>query len=249
MIIDVHCHLGYDFSFDEVMPLDKIIEKMKKHDVIQIVQPGTTHDIYNGKEQHDEIYKLCKSYPDKIFGMAAPNPHLEDKEYNSEISRCVEDLGFVAIKLQTYATATHPNSISGRKVFTAAQKYKIPVMVHTGAGMPFAAPINIVPVAKDFPEVKIIMAHCGSILLADEAATAFSLYPNIYGDISWTPGYLLLNWIRTYGKRFMFASDQPDNFNTELTKIKTYGFTNKEQKSIFETTALEIFNLKEKVYK
>ena len=249
MIIDVHCHLGYDFSFDEVMPLDKIIEKMKKHDVIQIVQPGTTNDVCGAREQHDEIYKLCKSYPDKILGMAAPNPHLEDKEYHDEISRCVEELGFVAIKLQTYATATHPNSICGRKVFAAAQKYKIPVMVHTGAGMPFAAPINLIPVAKDFPEVKIIMAHCGAILLADEAATSFSLCPNIYGDTSWTPGYLLLNWIRAYGKRIMFASDLPDNFKTELSKIKTYGFTDEEQESILKTTAFEVFSLKGKINK
>lgn len=71
MIIDVHTHVGYDYSFDEVMPVEKIIAKMKKYDVLQIVQPGTTHYIAGAREQHDEIYKLVKSYPGKILGMAA----------------------------------------------------------------------------------------------------------------------------------------------------------------------------------
>jgi len=249
MIIDIHAHLGWDFTFEELFAKELLIDKMNKNDVIQIVQPGTTHDIERARSQHNEIAKLSKSFPGKFFGMAAPNPHTEDKKYEDEITRCVEDLEFIAIKLHTYATGVHPNSKCGRKVFNIAQRYRIPVMVHTGSGVPFAAPINLVPVAKDYPNVKIIMAHCGSMILADEAATALSLCPNIYGDTSWTAGYLLLNWVRAYGPKIMFASDLADNFETELAKIKTYGFTTDEQKSIFETTALNVFNLKAKLNK
>jgi hypothetical protein len=60
MILDVHCHAGYDYSFDDVFPFDKIISKIEKYDVLQIVQPGTTHNINRAREQHDEVYKLCK---------------------------------------------------------------------------------------------------------------------------------------------------------------------------------------------
>jgi len=243
MIIDVHCHAGYDYSFDEIYPFDKIIYKMEKHDVVQIVQPGTTHNINRAREQHDEVYKLCKKYQGRILGMAAPNPHFEDKEYQDEIARCIEELGFVGIKLQTFATATHPNSEAGRRVFTAAQKYNIPVLVHTGNGLPFASPINLVTVAGDFPDVKIIISHTGAIVLADEVPFALSACPNIFADTSWAPGYLLLNWVRKYGNRFMFASDLADNFETELTKVKTYGFTEVEQQSILEDTAKSVFNI------
>jgi predicted TIM-barrel fold metal-dependent hydrolase len=243
MIIDVHTHVGYDFSFDEVMPVEKIIAKIEKYDVLQIVQPGTTHNIAGARDQHDEIYKLSRKYPGKILGMAAPNPHSEEKQYNDEISRCVEDLGFVGIKMQTFAAAVHPNSEAGRRVFLAAQKHKVPILVHTGTGMPFASPINLVKVAGDFPDVKIIISHGGAIILADEVATAFSLCPNIFADTSWTPGYILLNWIKAYGKKLMFASDLPDNFETEYAKVTTYGFTEDEQKSILEDTAKEVFNI------
>ncbi len=243
MIIDVHCHAGYDYSFDEIYPFDKIISKMDKHDVIQIVQPGTTHNLKRAREQHDAVYDLCREYPGKIFGMAAPNPHLEEDEYRDEIARCIKELGFNSIKLQTLATASHPNLEAGRRVFAAARKYKIPVLVHTGNGLPFASPVNLIDVARDFSDVNIIMSHTGAILLADEVTVALSTCPNLYADTSWAPGYLLVNWVRKFPDRLMFASDLADNFDTELTKVMTYGFTDEEQQSILEGTARKVFDI------
>jgi len=80
-------------------------------------------------------------------------------------------------------------------------------------------------------------------VLADEVPFALESCPNIYADTSWAPGYLLLSWVRKYPSRLMFASDLADNFETELTKVKTYGFTEQEQQSILEDTAKNVFNL------
>jgi predicted TIM-barrel fold metal-dependent hydrolase len=244
MIVDVHCHAGYDYSFDDVYPPEKIMQKAEKYkDLIQIVQPGTTHSLEKAQKQHDEVYELAKSYPGKIIGMAAPNPHFEDGEYFGEIERCVKDLKFNSIKLQTFATATNPDSEAGRRVFRAAQKFKIPVLIHTGNGLPFASPIKILNVAKEFPDVSIIMSHTGAIVLADEVPVVLSQCKNVYGDTSWAPGYLLMDWVKRFPNRFMFASDLADNFETELTKVKTYGFSPEEQRSILQDTALEVFKI------
>jgi uncharacterized protein len=244
MIIDVHTHMGWDFTFEKEFRRELLIDKMDNHGVdLQIVQPGTTHDAENAKLQHDNIAKLCKEYPGRFLGMANPNPHLGGLAYEDEIARCVEELGFVAIKLHTLATAVRPDSMAGRKVFEAARKHGIPVMVHTGTGLPFAAPVNLIPVAKEYPDVDIIMAHLGTMLLADEANTALAAYSNIYGDTSWTAGHYLLNWTRAYGPRLMFASDLGENLETELAKIRTYSFTETERRSILETTALKVFKL------
>lgn len=245
MIIDVHTHLGWDFTFEEDFRLDSLLYKMHDYQVdIQIVQPGVTHNLSGAIQQHDAIAKLCRSYSGHFFGMANPNPHLEGTAYEDEIRRCVEELGFVAVKLHPYACAVHPNSKAGRKVFDIARKCGIPVMVHTGSGMPFASPVNLIDVAKEYSDVKIIMAHCGMSLLVDEASEAFSSCPNIYGDTSWTKGYLIRRWVRKYGPRLMLASDHAENIGTEIAKIRTYGFTEAEQVSIFETTAVEVFKLK-----
>jgi predicted TIM-barrel fold metal-dependent hydrolase len=242
MIIDVHCHMGWDFSFDEEFKKESLIKKLELVD-IQIVQPGTTHNIEDARRQHDDIAALCREYPGRFYGMAAPNPHLPAGQYEDEIARCVKELKFIAIKMHTYAAAVHPNGKAGRRAFETALKHGIPVMVHTGSGMPFASPINLINPAKAFPEVKIIMAHLGTMLLADEVDFAFEQCANIYGDTSWTAGYLLRRYIRGFGDRLMLASDLADNLQTEIAKIGSIDLTADEQDAVMFGTAKKVFKI------
>ena len=91
--------------------------------------------------------------------MANPSPHLRRQQYNDEVSCCVPELGFVAIKLNALAHGVNPDTESGRKAFNAARKHRIPLMVHTGSGVPFAGPVNLIGLAKEYADVKIVMAH------------------------------------------------------------------------------------------
>ena len=246
MIIDVHSHLGWDYTFDENFTREDLISKLDNSNAdIQIVQPGTCHDISQVKIEHDNISKLCKDFPGQFFGMANPNPHLDSRTYIDEISRCIEELGFIAIKIHPLASGINPSSRSGRKVFDAARKYMVPVMVHTGSGIPFAGPVNIIKLAKEYSDLKIIMAHCGQIILANEAETVFNLCPNVYGDTSWTPGFIIRKWISKHGNRIMLGSDHADNLMTELTKISTAGLTDDEREFILSKTAMDVFKLEE----
>ncbi|MFW6139086.1 MAG: amidohydrolase family protein [Spirochaetota bacterium] len=246
MIIDVHVHLGWDYTFDEEFKKEELIEKLEKTEVeIQIVQPGSCHTIEQAREEHDDIASLCKEYPGHFFGMANPSPHLPKNVYDDEIARCVEDLWFVAIKLHPLAFGVNPDSVSGRKAFEAARKHHLPIMVHTGSGIPFAGPVNLLSLAEEYPEVPIIMAHCGQIILANEAAVMFKLCKNVYGDTSWSPGFILRDWIRSFPNRIMLGSDHADNTQTEIAKIKTAHLTQKEQRAVFQATAMDVFKLKE----
>ena len=87
------------------------------------------------------------------------------------------------------------------------------------------------------------MAHCGQIIFANEAEAALVACPNVYGDTSWSPGFILKNWCRAYGPRFMLGSDHADNTGTELAKIRTVGLTTEEQEAFLGRTALSVFNL------
>lgn len=245
MIIDIHTHLGWDYTFDEDFSKKDLIDKLNYSGAdIQIVQPGTCHDLEDVKIQHNNIEKLCKEFPGHFFGMANPSPHLDSEKYSNEICRCIEELGFIAIKLNPLASGVIPGSKAGGKAFNAARKYSVPIMVHTGTGVPFSGPVNIIEIAKEYFDVKIILAHCGQIIFANEAEAVFNLCPNVYGDTSWTPGFVLKNWIKKYGHRFMLGSDHADNLMTELTKIRTVGFTKEEEKSILEEISLDVFNIR-----
>lgn len=247
MIIDVHVHLGWDYTFDEGFTREELVEKRETYNVdIQIVQPGSCHDIDSVRGQHDAIAGLCREYPGSFYGMANPSPHLEPSLYEEEIRRCVEGLGFIAIKLHPMAFGVNPGSKSGRRAFDAARTCGIPVMVHTGAGIPFAGPINLLQLAREYSDVSIIMAHCGQIIFSNEAAAVFNECPNVYGDTSWSPGFILRSWMRNYGPRLMLGSDHADNTGTEIAKVRTTGFTEDEQASIFHGTAMEVFKLTDK---
>ena len=244
MIVDVHVHLGFDYTFNENFTKDEIEKKIDNHGIdVQIVQPGTCHDLETVKQQHNDIASLCEEYPGKFYGMANPSPHLPKEQYDDEIVRCMEELGIVAIKLHPFAHGVNPGSPSGRKAFEAARRHGVPLMVHTGAGAPFAGPVNLIALAKEYSDVKIIMAHCGMILYANEAAAVFDACENVYGDTSWSPGFFIKNWVRVYGHRIMLGTDHADNTGTELAKIRTVGLTLEEQELVMGRTAEKVFNL------
>ena len=62
---------------------------------VQIVQPGTCHDLETVRGQHDAIAGLCGEYPGRFIGMANPSPHLLPDAYAGEVVRCVRELGFL----------------------------------------------------------------------------------------------------------------------------------------------------------
>ena len=243
MIIDVHAHLGWDCVFDEDFTLEELLFKHKELNIDKsILQPGTCHDIETVIEQHDAISNACKQYPGQFYGMANPNPHLKENIYIDEIRRCIEKLGFVGIKLHPFAHAANPGSKDAQKVYKIAEEFDVPVMIHTGAGIPFSNPVNLINVAKLYPNVKFIMAHCGMMVLANEVLGVLQQCSNVYADITWTAGFNIRHWSESVGThRFMYGSDHADNAGTELAKVRTSGLTTEQQEWILHKTASSLF--------
>ncbi|MDG0812892.1 amidohydrolase family protein [Cohnella rhizosphaerae] len=249
MIIDVHAHLGTDRVFDEAFTEREQWDKIEKFGIdFTILQPALVHTIEEVRAQHDVIATLARSHPDRFAGMANPNPHLPDDVYASEVRRCIEKLGFVGIKLHTSAHAVNPTSRDGRKVFEWGRRLGVPVMVHTGAGIPFANPSHLIPVAQSYPDVNIVIAHCGMMVLAGETHIAMQACPNLYADITWTGGFLIRHWVRELGaERFMFGTDHADNCGTELAKVRTSDLTAEEQEWLLYRSALRVYGLQDRI--
>jgi len=245
MIIDTHTHLGYDYVYEEDFSLKDLLTNMEKNKVdISIVQPGTVLDLRTVISQHNAIADLSKDMHGKIFGMANPNPHLQRTIYHKELNRCVNDLGFVGVKLNPPAHAANPNQSIGRKVFETAMDLGVPVMVHTGSGIPWSLPSALIPVARDFPDLKIILAHSGGSMFASEAALTAQLCPNIYLEASWMPGFIVYRFCKTLGAdRIMFGSDHGDNVATEVTKFRNMGLTDEELEWCLGKTAAKVFKI------
>jgi len=245
MIIDAHTHLGYDYVYEEDLTLEPLLSNMEKNMIdVSIVQPGTVLDLDTVVKEHNEIAALAEDMRGRIYGMANPNPHLPTDLYRKELERCVNTLGFVGVKLHPQAHAVNPSSSMGIKVFQAAQDLGIPVMVHTGEGIPWTLPSTLIPIAKEFPNLKVIMAHCGTGMFAVEAALAAQLCPNIYLEPSWLPNFAIRDLCKNIGAdRVMFGSDMPENVAPELAKFRSIGLTDEELEWCLCNTASKVFKI------
>jgi predicted TIM-barrel fold metal-dependent hydrolase len=245
LIIDSHAHLGFDEIFDEDFSAAELLRSQEQNDIsISLVQPATVHDLATVKLYHDAIAQLCRQYPGRFYGIANPNPHLPGDGHAQEVRRCVEQLGFVGIKLHPLAHAVNPGGRHGRRVFESAEELNVPVMVHTGTGLPWAAPALLAPLAELHPRVKIVLAHAGGMICAAEAGQLAARYPNVFLEVSWSGGLLVRQWVRQLGaQRIMFGSDHADNAVAELAKLRSLGLKEGELAWVLGGSAAAVFRI------
>ena len=244
MTIDAHAHLGYDRVFDVDFAEEALHASQKENGIdTTIVQPAAVHDLAGVQQQHDAIADLCSRHPGRFYGVANPNPHLPDDQYETEVARCLEELGFVGIKLHPFAHAVNPGGRDGRRVFEAAAHWAVPLMVHTGTGLPWSAPALLRPLATEFSALTIVVAHGGGMLAAEAALLAADC-PNVYLECSWTGGHHVLAWTQRLGAdRLLFGADHAENAATELAKLRTCGVRDQELEMILGGTAAAVYDL------
>ena len=245
MIVDAHAHLGYDEIYDHDFTEAALVEGQARDGIdMTLVQPATVHDEGSARRYHDAIADLAARYPGRFRGIANPNPHLPGDAYERELRRCRDDLGFVGLKLHPAAHAVNPIGRHGRRAFALAEDLGWPVIVHTGAGIPWAAPALLEAISAAQPSLKIVVAHAGAMILAAEAFALAQRHPNVYLECSWTAGFLVHTWAHALGaQRLLFGSDHAENAPTELTKFRTAGLTDEELHWCLGNTAATVFGL------
>jgi hypothetical protein len=245
MIVDAHAHLGLDEVFDEDFTEAALVDGQKANGIdASLVQPGTCHDLAGVQRQHDAIADAAARHPGRLFGIANPNPHLADAEYEAEVRRCVERLHFVGLKIHPFGHAVNPLGRHGRRAFALAAGLDIPVIVHTGAGIPWAAPSLLAPVAEAHPDLRIVVAHAGGGILAVEAGLLAERCGNTYLECSWTAGFTIRRWVQTFGpRRILFGSDHAENAAAELANFRAAGLTREELDWTLGRAAATVFRL------
>ena len=243
-IINSHMHLGPCRIFDVTITEKELMDGMKQNDVTaSIVQPFPGAP--NPKKIHDEIARLTSENPGKIFGMVSLNPHQSDEEYLAELDRLVKDHKFVGVKIHTIGHSINPLANDATKVFEAAKRLGIPVMVHTGPGIPFSLPSLIVPRAKQYPDVNIILAHAGcGMVISDEIVPTVLACKNVYIETSWSSILEKQIFLRTLGAdKILFGSDLRINISTELHQYKVLDLPEEDLDKILFKNANKLFRL------
>ncbi|MAF95054.1 MAG: hypothetical protein CMM60_04795 [Rhodospirillaceae bacterium] len=243
LIIDSHTHLGKsNLSSIDISEAD-LLGTMNQWDVdTALVIPHAAPD--EPFSAHENVRQLVLKHPDKFFGVSAYNPLLLGNDYPGETKKCVEQFGFKGVKFHPLLFTLSPAMPKAQAVFSTAADLGVPVIVHTGTGVPWTLPSLCIPVARKYPDLKIVLAHSGMMVFAEEALIAAQECENIYLDVSWTAGFQIKHFVAELGpERIMFSSDLPDNLGVELTKLNAIGLEQEALEWVLGRTANTLFGL------
>ncbi len=243
IIVDSYCHVGECRVYDQTVYDYEIVDALNTNRVSAMIIrpfPGAP----NPAKVHDQIADLASRNPGRVFGLGMANPHINRDVYHREMERCVKELGFVGVVLDTFGHAVNPNGHDGQTVFEVGRELNVPVVVHTGTGAPFGLPSAVLPRIRSYSDVKVVLAHAGAGLYSIEAQVVAKEATNVWLGTSWCRTIDVRGMVNEIGTgRMMFASDIPANQAAELAKLRSVGLFQFQQQQIFGQTAVDVFSL------
>ncbi len=241
MIIDTHQHIGTSMFSGVTTTDDALIEAMDANGVdLALVMPQPSRE--DPRILHDRIAEAVSRRPGRLLGMANIDPRSPDDGYEREARRCVEELGFVALKLHPLGHNIAPDHPDCDKVFRTAAALGVPVIVHTGLGTPWSLPALCIPPARRYPDLPVVLAHAGWGLYSSEAMVAAEVCSNVWLEPSWCPAYMTAKMVERFGaSRVLFGSDHLSNMPVELTKLRSIGLADDDLRAILDDTARRVF--------
>jgi predicted TIM-barrel fold metal-dependent hydrolase len=240
-IFDTHTHVGDAKHSGRSYSANALLRDMDTYGIDHsLVIPFPVVEDY--RRQHDIIGEAVRLHPDRLVGAACVSPFLPLADFRDEIHRCRDRYGFRVLKLQAQYHGLNPLSDSSDFFFETALENNLTVVCHTGSGLPFSAPSLYMMPARKFPELKIVLGHCGGGIFFHEAVVAAVFCPNILLELSTLmPHQVLEVLMHVPSHRLMIGSDLPENLETEIGKILTLPIGAQARRGILSETALGVF--------
>jgi len=201
--LDVHTHTGHTDPDGFHATPEEIAEGVDRIGGRAVIFPFHCGDGYTG--ENDRVLSEAARSGGKLIPFCRVNPRTDDAA--SEAERAL-DAGAAGIKLHPRAESFVLGDPELRAVLAIADERRLPVLVHAGRGIP-ALGEHALAVCREFPGVRLILAHAGisdlSWLWREAAAT-----PNLFFDSSWWSGADLLALFSLVPPgQVLFASDAP----------------------------------------
>jgi predicted TIM-barrel fold metal-dependent hydrolase len=166
---------------------------------------------------NDEVAGFVAQAPERLVGVGSVDIS-KPMAAVREIRRCVEGLGFKAIRVLPWLWEVPPTDRRFYPVYAACCETGVPFCTqigHTGPLMPseVGRPIYLDQVAIDFPELVVVGGHIG-YPWTDEAIAVATKHENVYID---TSAYTvkrypaqLLEFMRGHGRaKVLFGTNDP----------------------------------------
>ena len=227
---------------------------------------GFCSSYLDAKVPNDFLADYVRAHGDRLIGFAGIDPG-EPVTAVEEVQRAHGALGLKGIVVSPSAQGFHPASTGALRVFEQAVRLHMPVVFGQGvlpmaeAKMEYGHPHLLDEVARELPDLKIIVAHMG-FPWVQECIALLGKQPNVYADVSrlvrrpWC-AYNALLLAHEYGvmDRLLFGSDFP--FASATTAIESLYSLNQishgtslpmipreRLRAIVESNALDLLGIK-----
>ncbi|UUX93995.1 amidohydrolase family protein [Aquabacterium sp. J223] len=201
---------------------------------------------------NDEVAGFVAQAPDRLVGVGSVDIG-KPMAAVREVRRCVEELGFRAIRVLPWLWELPPTDRRFYPVYTACAELGVPFCTqigHTGPLMPseVGRPIYLDQVALDFPELTIVGGHIG-YPWTDEAIAVATKHENVHID---TSAYTvkrypaaLVDFMRGHGRRkVLFGTNYPMILPAKaLDGIDTLELDDEARSLFLGGNALRVFKL------
>ncbi|MEL7566307.1 MAG: amidohydrolase family protein [Dehalobacterium sp.] len=246
-----------DFSKMKGQTLAEVVAEMDKYHVVKAVITGRDCETtYAAKSNNNSVIEFVSKYPDKFIGFTGLDPHKGMRALD-ELKSAVSDHGIKGAAIDPYLAQIYVNDAKYYPIYAKCCELGIPVVITTGTAslVPNAIIDHVAPryidfVARDFPELKIVVSH-GGYPWVNEMIIVTQRNANVYLELSEYESFPLseayLQAVNTIiSDKVMFASAHP--FVDFREAIKTYEkmpFKDDVREKIMYKNAARVLGLQE----
>lgn len=206
MIVDCYTHVWE--SNDELgrcTPVRALQQSTSSHGVMPLVAGRHRHQLasepcdvslvlgfesayLDARIPNDVVADYVRKHPDRLIGLAGIDPS-RPREAIAEMTRAREALGMPGIAVAPAAQGFHPTNSHAMLVYAEAADRNMPVLFHTGVfitnetKLEFAQPVLLDEVARELPNLRIIIAHLGYPWV-HETLVLLAKHANVYAEVS-----------------------------------------------------------------
>ena len=183
---------GMDFEafLSSARTMDEIAEELRENNIEKAVIVGRDAETtYNFKPNHADIIPFIQAYPDLFKGFAGVDPH-KGMEAVYCLQTLVQNEGFTGAAIDPIYAQIPANDARYYPIYAKCCELNVPIIITSGLSpksprvtMDSSNPVYIDMVARDFPELKIIISHGGYPWVNEIIGVAFR-NTNVYLDIS-----------------------------------------------------------------
>ena len=176
-IIDFHGHTGRQDTYNMIDDPAAILHAMDRVGIDVACLFNIFHP--DGTTGNDITARFVAAHPDRFAGFAYVSPTMPEGMV-AELTRAIDELGMVAIKLYPPYTKWDLNEPIWHPIYEFANERGLAIIFHTGTD-PHSDPGLLEDCAAQFPNANFVAGHAGNVAEPRAAAIkAAQTYPNVY---------------------------------------------------------------------